>query len=92
LKQLDAEIWRQIEGENLSRSFEIVQSVPAIRQIAASATLAELGSSWIPFCNPEERQVIALTDGEAYGNPIETPKWKFRRNRFRQEMQARSSF
>jgi transposase len=68
LKQLDAEILRQIERSNLSRSLELVQSVPAIKKIAASATLAELDSSMVPFPTPKKVRspVIVLADGEAY--------------------------
>jgi transposase len=52
IEQLEGRILRQINRANLTRSFELLQTVPAIKQAAAAAVLAEIGSSMEPFPSP----------------------------------------
>ena len=52
IEQLEARILIQIEKANLTRTFELLQTVPAIKQAAAAAVLAEIGSSMEPFPSP----------------------------------------
>jgi len=52
IEQLESRILQQINRANLTGPFELLQSVPAIKQAAAAAILAELGSSIEPFPTP----------------------------------------
>jgi transposase IS116/IS110/IS902 family protein len=52
IEQLEGRILKQINQANLTRSFELLQTVPAIKQAAAAAVLAEIGSSMEPFPSP----------------------------------------
>jgi transposase len=49
IEQLETRILQQINRANLTRSFELLQTIPAIKQAAAAAILAEVGSSVEPF-------------------------------------------
>jgi transposase len=52
IEQLETEILKQINRANLNGPFELLQTVPAIKQAAAAAILAEIGSSMEPFPSP----------------------------------------
>ena len=49
IEQLEARIFQQINRANLTRPFELLQTIPAIKQAAAAAIVAEIGSSVDPF-------------------------------------------
>jgi transposase len=65
LEQLEARILQQIEEAGLTRPFELLQTVPAIKQAAAAAVLAEIGSSMEPFPTPGQ---LASWAGVCPGN------------------------
>jgi len=54
IEQLEARILQQINRANLTRPFELLQTIPAIKQAAAAAIVAEIGSSVDPFPSPKK--------------------------------------
>jgi transposase len=52
IERLEARILKHIEEAGLNREFELLQTVPAIKQTAAAAVLAEIGFSMEPFASP----------------------------------------
>jgi len=52
IEQLEARILQQINRANLTRPFELLQTIPAIKQAAAAAIVAEIGSSVDPSPHP----------------------------------------
>lgn len=49
IEQLEARILEQIGKANLNGPFQLLQTVPAIKEASAAAILAEIGSSMTPF-------------------------------------------
>ncbi len=49
IEQLEARILEQISKADLKGPFELLQTIPAIKQASAAAILAEIGSSMAPF-------------------------------------------
>ena len=54
IEQLEARILQQINRANLICPFELLQTIPAIRQAAAAARVAEIGCSVDPFSSPKK--------------------------------------
>lgn len=54
IEQLETRILQQINRANLARPFELLQTIPAIKQAAAAAILAEIGCSVEPFPSPKK--------------------------------------
>jgi len=52
IEQLEARILEQIDKTNLVHPLNLLQTIPAIKQTAAAAILAEIGSSIEPFPSP----------------------------------------
>src|SRR5262249_48598913 len=65
VERLEAEIMAHVEAANLNRPFALLQTVPAVKQAAAAAILAEIGSSMEPFPSPEQ---LASWAGVCPGN------------------------
>lgn len=65
IEQLEREILKQVSAANLTRPFQLLQTVPAVKQAAAAAILAEIGSSVEPFPSPGQ---LASWAGVCPGN------------------------